>query len=273
MTAARRVLEVTALVGVWMAAGWALHLDGNAYLVLGVPLAMAFQILIRRQPIASLWARDAVSLRLDRRGLIIAAILLIGPALAFVFEILPKPGLPVVLWFLCCFAGCAAAAFALRQQSREAARRALPAFIMAILCGSAIMAAAALARGESPLPGGLALVGMMRDLALYLPVCFILEEVVFRGAIDAHLFTLSDQSPGRRGWRSAAYGSMLWGLWHLPLVPIDGAEALVAAAFSLAIVHMTVGIPLAFCWRRGGTLVLPAAAHALIDAYRNAVLR
>jgi hypothetical protein len=32
-------------------------------------------------------------------------------------------------------------------------------------------------------------------------------------------------------------------------------------------------MPLSFCWRRGGTLVLPAAAHAFIDAYRNAVMR
>jgi hypothetical protein len=30
-------------------------------------------------------------------------------------------------------------------------------------------------------------------------------------------------------------------------------------------------VPLSFCWRRSGTLVLPAAAHALIDAYRNMI--
>ena len=33
-----------------------------------------------------------------------------------------------------------------------------------------------------------------------------------------------------------------------------------------------IGIPLSLCWRKGGTLALPAAAHALIDAYRNTVL-
>jgi hypothetical protein len=31
------------------------------------------------------------------------------------------------------------------------------------------------------------------------------------------------------------------------------------------------GVPLSFCWRASGTLVLPAAAHALIDSYRNCV--
>jgi hypothetical protein len=38
------------------------------------------------------------------------------------------------------------------------------------------------------------------------------------------------------------------------------------------IVHSLVGVPLSFCWRASGTLVLPAAAHALVDAYRNTVL-
>jgi hypothetical protein len=31
-------------------------------------------------------------------------------------------------------------------------------------------------------------------------------------------------------------------------------------------------VPLSFCWRASGTLVLPAAAHALIDSYRNSLL-
>jgi hypothetical protein len=29
---------------------------------------------------------------------------------------------------------------------------------------------------------------------------------------------------------------------------------------------------MSLCWRKGGTLVLPALAHALIDAYRNSVM-
>jgi hypothetical protein len=38
------------------------------------------------------------------------------------------------------------------------------------------------------------------------------------------------------------------------------------------IAHTTIGVPLSFSWRQSGTLLLPALAHALIDAYRNAVL-
>ena len=47
----------------------------------------------------------------------------------------------------------------------------------------------------------------------------------------------------------------------------------IGVMFNLAAIHTSVGIPLSICWRRGGTLVLPAAAHAFIDAYRDAVLQ
>jgi membrane protease YdiL (CAAX protease family) len=194
------------------------------------------------------------------------------PAIALLTEALPSRNLPVILWQLCCMTGAIAAGFALRQQSVEAARRALPAFAMVLWCGCVIMAAAALAQGKSPLPSRSDLVPMLTDLALYFPVCFVLEEVAFRGVIDAHLFRPKEDLERRWAWTSAALSSLLWGLWHLPIVPISGAADFAGKTFGVVVVHMTVGIPLAFCWRRGGTLVLPAAAHALIDAYRNAVM-
>ena len=78
---------------------------------------------------------------------------------------------------------------------------------------------------------------------------------------------------GTRGprWLSAIFISALWGIWHLPILPFANAATIVAAAPALIIVHGLVGVPLSFCWRSSGTLVLPAAAHALIDAYRNAM--
>jgi hypothetical protein len=38
-----------------MAAGWIFRLDANAYLVLGVPLVVLFQLFIRLQPLRNLW--------------------------------------------------------------------------------------------------------------------------------------------------------------------------------------------------------------------------
>ena len=78
------------------------------------------------------------------------------------------------------------------------------------------------------------------------------------------------EDKGARGWISAIFVSALWGAWHLPIAGANDSSA--HAAITLVAVHTLVGVPLSFCWRKGGTLVLPAAAHALIDAYRNTVL-
>ncbi len=67
---------------------------------------------------------------------------------------------------------------------------------------------AAADRGE-PMP----LVGL-RHFLLFFPVCFVLEEVTFRGMLDSHL-----HRPGESlRFTSALLGSILWGLWHLPIV-------------------------------------------------------
>jgi len=58
MDATRRYIEVLAFVAVWMILGWILHLDVNAYLLIGVPLVGLFQRFIRRQPLRNLWVRD-----------------------------------------------------------------------------------------------------------------------------------------------------------------------------------------------------------------------
>jgi Type II CAAX prenyl endopeptidase Rce1-like len=275
MKAHRAYLESALLVLVWMAAGWALHLDGNSYLLLGVPLVAAFQLLVRRQGLQRLWAREADSFRLDGVGVLIALGLLVVPSWLFVVEALPSRNVPVMLWFVCCLAGAIFAAFALRHQSSGPARLALPSFGIVIVIGCLLLVPAALAKHRSPLSPldtRAGAVEMLRSLSLYFPVCFVLEEVVFRGAIDSHLFRPSKGPDGRSQWPSAFFVSFLWGIWHLPIVSIPGVRALPMLVVAVVGVHTAVGVPLSVCWRRGGTLVLPALAHALIDAYRNALL-
>jgi membrane protease YdiL (CAAX protease family) len=174
---------------------------------------------------------------------------------------------------LCALAGAVAAAFALSHQRAIDARRGFPSFITAVLIGMAIMAAGALARHH---PIGLPLSKtffLLKQFLLYFVVSFVLEEVAFRGALDSHIY--QPRSNGQRSgspWLSAIFVSALWGLWHLPALPISSAPAFVAAIPTLIIVHFLVGVPLSFCWRASGTLVLPATAHALIDSYRNSLL-
>ena len=55
-------------VGLWMAVGWLFHLDGDSYLVVGVPLVMIFQLVVRKKPLVTLWIRDAESFRLSCFG-------------------------------------------------------------------------------------------------------------------------------------------------------------------------------------------------------------
>ena len=52
----RRVIEAAAFVTVWVTAGYMLRLSSNAYLLLGVPLTAAFQLLVRRRPLRELFA-------------------------------------------------------------------------------------------------------------------------------------------------------------------------------------------------------------------------
>lgn len=273
MPTARKYIEVLAFVAVWMAAGWIFRLDVNAYLLLGVPLVALFQLFIRRQPLQKLWARDATSFRLGLVGIVLAALLILAPGYDLVVVALPRRLWVVALWLLCALAGAVFAAFALRHQQASATRRGLRGFVVALLIGIAIMAAGALARHHSigfPLPK---LFFLLKQFLLYFVVSFALEEVAFRGALDSHLYQppSNGQAIGSP-WLSAIFVSALWGVWHLPTLSIPSAPAFAAAIPALIIVHTLVGVPLSFCWRASGTLVLPAAAHALIDAYRNTIL-
>jgi len=273
MDVARRYIEVLAFVALWMALGWMFHLDTNSYLLIGVPLVVLFQRFVRQRPLRQLWVRDAAAFRLGLVGSVIAVLLILAPGYDLISVAVPKKSWVVALWFLCAVAGAVFAAFAVTQQRASAARCALPSFISAVLIGMAIMAASALASHHDigvPLSK---LFLLLKQFLLYFTVTFVLEEVAFRGALDSHIYQppTDGQQRGGSAWLSAIFVSALWGIWHLPLLPSGGAAAFAAAIPVLIIVHTLTGVPLSFCWRAGGTLVLPAAAHALIDSYRNCV--
>ena len=94
----------------------------------------------------------------------------------------------------------------------------------------------------------------MQSALLYLPVVFVLEEVAFRGALDAHV-----HRPGeRRGLVTAVFVSVLWGMWHLPLA--DPAVPLWATLVQVLVVHGVVGVLLSYAWRqRPARSPLPAS--------------
>jgi membrane protease YdiL (CAAX protease family) len=260
----RRVVEALAFVGVWMAAGSLLHLPSNGYLLLGIPLTAAFQVLVRRRPLRELFATGATRFTLTRQGALGATLLAATPAYSAVRAV-GEGDWVTVGWNVAARGGAVAAAFSLRARSiattlRDAARP------IAIGAGgfAAVYGALHLATG-APLPAVAAVGALVKYTALYFPATFLMEEVAFRGAIDAHVHH-DDES---RGWASAVFVSALWGLWHLPVSSGFPLPLLVA---ELVLVHVVMGVWLSFAWRRTRNLAAPALAHAVNDAVRNATM-
>ena len=260
----RRTVEVVGFVASWIALGIWLHLDPNAYLVVGVPLGWAFQRYVARAPLCAAWVRDAPPFRFDARTLVLALIVGMGPA----SHLLGAHGASSVAWVIAGMGGAVGCAYALRHVPKEHAGRFALGALATALPGLALVVSLAAVRHfllHMPWPsGGAASWTFARSLAGYLPICFALEEVVFRGVLDAHL------APSGRGLGSAVVVSVLWGLWHLPVAMGHGHLLLVSV--SLVVVHVIVGLGMSWSFRWSRTLLVPAFAHALIDAVRNALL-
>lgn len=262
MAIPRRYIECTALVALWIACGEVFELSTPAYALLGVPLIAVFQLAVVRKPICNLWVREADRFRLDRWGILIAIGLMVVPAHSAYKE-------SSIMWRLvdlCGVVGAPFAAFALRSQSSRKLKEAFPSFGATVLIGGSSMAMRFISKGLSP---GFKASFLLGNSVLIFPMLFVLEEVAFRGALDGHIM----RAQGKRlsEWGSAMFVSVLWALWHLPVAHGITGWWLVRLAGSLLVGQILVGVPLSFCWRKSGTLVLPAAAHALLDAYRNAI--
>jgi membrane protease YdiL (CAAX protease family) len=270
-----RYLQAVAFVGVWMASGWIMHLDANSYLLIGVPLVVLFQLGVRKEPLVRLWVRDASAFRLNGLGLVLALALAAYPVRELVREYSTIPW-SVRLWLVCAIGGAFGAAFSLSRFTRTTGKALLFCLGTAGVFGCFLMVESALLSKHTLSLSASGLLFCIRQFLGYFPVSFVLEEVAFRGAIDAHVYHPGENRP----WWSATLVSALWGLWHLPIVRIPGrlplgltpvaAGIIVAVALPLALIP--TGIFLSFGWRRSGNLAVPAVVHALIDAVRNTVM-
>jgi hypothetical protein len=266
-----RLLAAGAFVALWCALGFALHLDANAYLVLGVPLGIAFQHFIARAPLRAAWVTDAPPLRFDTWTCVLAAVLAVAPLLAMKDAIHAR-SLSVGAWAVAGAAGAFGAAYAIRSARTRSLPRLVLASGIAALPGLVIMVLAVVvqhAAQHRAFPGWRVATGRAAlSFAQYLPISFALEEVVFRGVLGAHVLRgAHGKADARRG---VILVSALWGVWHLPIVHAPpGLLALFTTAGSLIGVHVLVGVGLFAGYRRSGTLLVPAVAHALIDAIRN----
>jgi membrane protease YdiL (CAAX protease family) len=258
-----RAVVATLVIGGYIALGFAFRLGAEGYLLLGIPITIAFQVLVVRRPLRSLWLRQALPLTFTPRSMVATVVVAIAPAIVAVGGV--RDGdLALVGWGLAAMFGAVGAVYALRAMDRDAVRSTIRTTLIAgaILVG--IMVAYRLATGGFNGNLAAALATTVISLATYLPVVFVMEEVLFRGLIDAYLH---GSTPGPDG-ATALYGSALWGLWHLPVASL--ALGVLTIPY-LVVVHATIGFFMVTAWRRTGNLAAPGIAHAVIDALRNAV--
>ncbi|HUA68307.1 MAG TPA: CPBP family intramembrane glutamic endopeptidase [Candidatus Saccharimonadales bacterium] len=270
-----RSVQAVVFVGIWMAIGWLFHLDANSYLVAGVPLVIMFQVLARKKPLVTLWIRNAERFRLNSLGIILGLGLAVLPTVRMIqtFQLTSWPShAPEILWYVCCIVGAFGAAFAFCHFIKQTWKELGFCMLTAGVIGSGTMLLGAITRYvmlHKPIVvnGAMAVMGVQSFL-LYVPVCFVLEEVVFRGAIDSHVF-----QPGDKGqWWTAFFVSTLWGWWHLPITGANGISRLIALIVVLPCIHIAVGVFLSLSWRRSGNLAVSATVHAFIDAVRNMLM-
>jgi hypothetical protein len=99
---------------VWVTAGYTLPVSSNTYLLLGIPLAAAFQLIVRRRPLRELFAAATTRFALTKLGSAIAAVLAIVPG-CYAIEALTAHDWSTLGWYLAAMAG--AVAVALRASS------------------------------------------------------------------------------------------------------------------------------------------------------------
>jgi membrane protease YdiL (CAAX protease family) len=258
-----RAAVATLMIGGYMALGFAFSLSAEGYLLLGIPITIAFQVLVARRPLRALWLRDAPPMTFTARSIVATVVIAIAPAAVAVGGV--QTGNAVLVGYgLAAMVGAVGAVHALRAMDRAAVRSTIRTTVLTSAILVVIMVAYRIASGgfNGNLAG--AAVSALISVATYLPVVFVLEEVLFRGLLDPYLQG-STRGPARA---SALYGSALWGIWHLPVM----AVALGALTIPyLVAVHTALGYVLVISWRRTGNLAAPGIAHAVSDALRNAV--
>jgi len=259
-----RYVVVALVVGLYVGLGFALQLGVNSYLVLGLPITLAFQVLIARRPIRALWLIDAPPIKLDPW----VGVLFVGLAVAPVWLIargLDRQQWPIVAYGSLAIIGAFGAAYALRAWNAQIFKALRGSMLWAGSIGIALLVLTAVARGgltrlPEPMPLG-SVIEFGVSFVQYVAVSFVMEEVFFRGALDAYVNNGEDDQV------SATFVAALWGLLHLP---ISFAAAGFGASRGCWGVHIAVGVPLALWFRKGRNLAVPAITHSFINAVRNA---
>jgi hypothetical protein len=262
-------------VGVWMAIGFILRLDANTYLLLGVPITIGFQLLIRKESLAALWMRSAPELNIAKwkaPAQLVGIIFALANAMLLYEYYFASHSLILVLYELVAICGSLPLAYACHNFTRPMIRPLIMCFATAGVLAVALDTITYWLRvfelhAQLPVSVGDFVYVWVVSMVQYLPVVFLIEEVWFRGAFDSHVYHLGDRNPNL----TALYVSLLWGVWHFPIAyaPSAGLAAGIGSLASLMIFQGAVGYFLSLYWRRSGNLLVPGSVHAFADSVRN----
>ena len=270
-----RMLEATALLGIWMLVGFWLKLDANSYLLLGLPITVVFQLLIRKAPLRDLWVRNGPPLHISQLKPIAKLVALIFAAanvlLTYEYYVATHNWI-FVLYELVAILGTIPMAYSLHNFTRQMIR---PLVMCLATAGILVVAIDIVTYWASvfelhtiaPVTAERFLYNWLVSMVQYLPVVFLLEEVWFRGAFDSHIYHI-----GEKHWKlTALYVSVLWGAWHFPIAytPRLGLEGSVVVLGELVLFQGAVGYFLSIYWRKSGNLLVPGSVHAFVDSVRN----
>lgn len=256
-----RYLQTLIFMTVYICLGFILRLKTEAYLLLGIPLTFAFQLFIIRQPIHKLLLRDEQKFHLNKLGWTITLFFLIYPVYKTTTDVLRDNLTLAHLGFnFATILGAFCAGFCYSKLTKKTTQDFLFCFAITALIRTSLYFLPFLT-GKSDF--NFDYIRGIKSLLTYIPVAFVVEEVIFRGMLDTYIHP----DKNKLGLLSALFISLLWGLWHMPLSNGETAIWLVAAS------SMTIslwGIILSIFWRRSGNLAVPGFSHAFADAIRDA---
>jgi len=271
----RRALEATAFLGAWMVIGFVLKLDPNSYLLLGLPITVVFQLLVRKAPLRALWVRKAPPLDIGKlkpaAQLVALAFAIANMVILYEYYFATHSWI-LVLYELVAILGTIPLAYAIHNFTRQMVR---PLLLCLATAGSVTVGLDmtlylfGVFEQHSLTPvtlGGFVIIWIV-SMVQYLPIVFLLEEVWFRGAFDSHIYHLGEKYPNL----TAIYVSLLWGAWHFPIVYTSsmGLNADIGVLMELLVLQGVVGSFLSIYWRKSGNLLVPGSVHAFADSVRN----
>ncbi len=262
-----------------MLLGSIFHLTTPQYTLLSIPIMLIFQLGIQRQSLLTLWVRSGPPLRIDVQFIILWLIFSIVP----IYDMLnasSRGDLWNALADGAAIIGAFGLAYALRAMQAATARQiglclltaggiALLLSLLLLLLPHILHVHISGQPAVTKAPSFLMILQAGLGRFLLGPIGFVVEEVLFRGALDTYLHL---GEPGT-GWWSAIFVSALWGLWHLPDAANPAQWGYIPHFFStmvgLLVAQIAVGVPLSLWWRKSGNLVVTDTTHAFLEALRS----